>query len=111
MIQHVNAGTYCAGQLREVAQHVTVFQFRTLRKRIEVDFIATLQHREHRAIDFAVIFVMKCRNFDDLHHVGQLIRFENQSPQNGSFKLGRFRKSLNGRRAVISLDRFASFHG
>ena len=70
MIQYVNAGTYCVGQFYQVTGHLPAFQFRTICERVEVYFVAMIQHREHRAVDFAVIRIVKCRNFDDLRHIG-----------------------------------------
>ena len=59
VFQYVNAGTYCVGQFYQVAGHLPAFQFRTICERVEVYFVATLHHREHRAVYFAVIHIRK----------------------------------------------------
>ena len=101
MVQYINAGTYCVGQFYQVAGHLPAFQFRTICERVEVDFVATLQHREHRTVYFAVIHIRKGLNFDDLCNIRQLIRIKNQCTQNSLFEFGRFWQPLNRDRAVI----------
>ena len=84
--------------------------FAALRKHVGVDCDAFRKHREHRTVYFAVLCAGEGRNFDDLRHIGQVFRFEDQSAQNGRFKLGRFRERQTVG-AVTGNCIFALFHG